>query len=114
MSTASPSRRLTLPNLTDLMLAPVPDSGSERLTRAMHHMRLVAFRIRADCERMMEDRHGGSGAHDNGVARQSLADAYVASRELAALTSHALLGDAETAEAELRLLITRLQGPQRR
>jgi DNA-binding response OmpR family regulator len=96
-----------LPDFTDL-IRPI-DGAPERVTRALHELRTTVFRIAADCERMLEDLR----EHENGVWRPVVADAYVASRELASLTTHAL-HDFKLGDQELATLKARLAAPQRR
>jgi DNA-binding response OmpR family regulator len=89
------------PEATDL-IEPLrlPDDAAR--ARASHEMRATAFRIRADCERMLEDMQSA----DRTAVRQHVTDAFIASRELVSLTSRALQFDAAS--------IHRLKEPQRR
>jgi DNA-binding response OmpR family regulator len=89
------------PEVTDLIEAPRIADGAARL-RVSHEIRATAFRIRADCERMLEDTQSA----DRIAVRQHVTDAFIASRELVSLTSRALQFDAAS--------ISRLKEPQRR
>jgi serine/threonine-protein kinase len=89
-----------VPGLTDLM--PVSAATSAPHARSAHDIRMAAFRIRADCERMLEDLRGP----DRGAWRQLVTDGFLASRELVSLASHSLLVDAAGA--------ARLREPQQR
>src|SRR4051812_8920518 len=83
-----------------------------RVARVVHALRRAAYRIAADCERMLENAH----LSERRPWRMAVGDALVASKQLLSATAQPVNEAADSAEAAqlLAALAARVREPQQR